>query len=402
MTECRDALGLAQQFINSKTGTPYQQESLLIFYLVIDVSYHLICGRAKSAHPVLKQLHQSIQRLARLGDSSQTTSVSCPEIDRFEWMPQEYMVILVYLVTVVQLMQSGALERAQRSADKALTQIEKLCDIDSSPLLPIFHVNLLEHTAMGRLVMGVNTAALEDISKACRICNSNNGMLVKRLPQLHTLLGLYSMSMNLMQDSEAQFTLALNFLVNRIFREAQQVLETCHCLKAASSYVAAFLAFCQNKIPEAKQLLRETVNLGNEEELNRISTSALITMGQIHFNENSLQEGKRVISAAISVAEKLPDIGIQLWATALLKEIAKSLGEAEEERKWFAEHDRYSKMVITDYYKAARAPDHHILVPWLNDPLPALPVPSVQAPTSETLPMTTGNSGSIFNSGAPV
>lgn len=131
------------------------------------------------------------------------------EIDRFHWMPREHMVILVYLITVMQSMQAGMLERAKRSAEKALTQIEKLSLFDTNPLLTVFHISLLEHTAMGRLVMGLQTAAAQDIGQACRLCHSNPTLLVKRLPQLHTLIGLYAMSMNRMGHAESQFKFAL-------------------------------------------------------------------------------------------------------------------------------------------------------------------------------------------------
>ncbi|VDQ08873.1 unnamed protein product [Trichobilharzia regenti] len=141
---------------------------------------------------------------------------STNEIDRFHWMPREHMVILVYLVTVMQSMQAGMLDRAKRSAEKALIQIEKLSVFDTSPLLTVFHLSLLEHTAMGRLVMGVQTAAAQDIGQACRLCQTNPILMYKRLPQLHTLIGLYAMSMNCMSQAENQFKYALRVSCNFI------------------------------------------------------------------------------------------------------------------------------------------------------------------------------------------
>ncbi|VEL43239.1 unnamed protein product [Protopolystoma xenopodis] len=68
-----------------------------------------------------------------------------------------------------------------------------------------------------------------------------------------------------------------------------------------------------------------------------------------------------MISAAIQVANKLPDIGIQLWATALLKDIANMMGNQEEETRWFAEHDKFSQLVIEDHMRAAVAPEHRLV-----------------------------------------
>lgn len=131
------------------------------------------------------------------------------EVDRFQWMPREYMIILIYLITVMQNMQSGMLKRAQHSAEKALTRIEKLSVFDTNPLLTVFHLSLLEHTVMGRLVMGYKTKAVEGVGLACKLCQTNPALMHRRLPQLHTLIGLYAMSMNCMNQAEEQFKLAL-------------------------------------------------------------------------------------------------------------------------------------------------------------------------------------------------
>ncbi|VEL25435.1 unnamed protein product [Protopolystoma xenopodis] len=221
----------ANRLIENLNGTRYQREALRIFYLVINVSLYLLAGQAKQAHPILRQLHSSIQQFAAMDESkflvfpltfsfffinpyisvffTASDGAMTNPIDRFQWMPREHMVILVYLITVMQSMQTGLLDRAQRSAEKALTQIEKLSVFDANPLLTVFHLSLLEHTAMGRLVMGVKTAAVQDIGIACRICAANPSLMARRLPQLHTLVGLYAMSMNCMNEAETQFKLAL-------------------------------------------------------------------------------------------------------------------------------------------------------------------------------------------------
>ncbi|CAL8091282.1 unnamed protein product [Calicophoron daubneyi] len=427
LPEVTTTLTVVNQLIENFRGLSYHREALRVFYLVLHVSFYLISGQAKSARPILRQLHQSIQQFAAMDEISDGAAIN--EIDRFQWMPREHMVILVYLITAMQSMQAGMLDRAKRSAEKALTQIEKLSVFDTSPLLTVFHLSLLEHTAMGRLVMGVQTAAAQDIGQACRICQANPSLMYKRLPQLHTLIGLYAMSMNCMKHAENQFKFALRLiagpragltdiggagsnalsltgtnraccqpdgprdtlsvliclnlalvhirngntaeceaLLNEVFTTGIHVLEGCYCLRAAASYVRAFQAFYENRLADAKVHLRETVRLGNEEELHRLSASAFITIGQIHLNENNTAEGHKMISAAIHMANKLPDIGIQLWATALLKGVANLRGDAQEENFWFSEHDKYSKLVIDEHVRAISAPEHR-LIEWLDGPL---------------------------------
>uniref|UniRef100_A0A183AA06 MAU2 chromatid cohesion factor homolog n=1 Tax=Echinostoma caproni TaxID=27848 RepID=A0A183AA06_9TREM len=150
-------------------------------------------------------------------------------------------------------------------------------------------------------------------------------------------------------------------LLNEVFTSGIHILDGCYCLRAAASYVRAFQAFYENRLSDAKAHLRETVRLGKEEELHRLSASAFVTMGQIHLNEGNTSEGHKMTSAAIHVANRLPDIGIQLWASALLKGVANLRGDTEEETRWFSEHDRFSKLVIDEHMRAISAPEHQLI-----------------------------------------
>lgn len=84
--------------------------------------------------------------------------------------------------------------------------------VDNKPILPVFQIMLLEHIAMCRMVMGNKTQALQEISTAVNLCRQHPRLLETHGPQLHTLLGLYSMSMNCMEAAEAQFKAALNVI----------------------------------------------------------------------------------------------------------------------------------------------------------------------------------------------
>lgn len=69
---------------------------------------------------------------------------------------------------------------------------------------------LLEHIAMCRLVTGNKSLALQEISQAFTVCRQHPALLERHRAQLHTLLGLYAMSMNCMEAAEPQFSAALN------------------------------------------------------------------------------------------------------------------------------------------------------------------------------------------------
>lgn len=77
--------------------------------------------------------------------------------------------------------------------------------------------------------------------------------------------------------------------MKEVFTSGLQVLEGCYCLRAAAAYVRGFQAFIEGNFQDAKANLRETIRLSHEEELNRLSTSAYITLGQIQLNERNTQ-----------------------------------------------------------------------------------------------------------------
>lgn len=95
---------------------------------------------------------------------------------------------------------------------------------------------------MCRLVMGNKTLALQEMSQACALCQSHPKLLQSHKPQLHTLLGLYAMSMNCMEAAEAQFTAALKVIVC-IFAQLylhiliRGMLYYCRYLKFISCYM---------------------------------------------------------------------------------------------------------------------------------------------------------------------
>ncbi|KAM7533645.1 hypothetical protein Aperf_G00000126971 [Anoplocephala perfoliata] len=429
LPEVTNTLTVANRLIENLKGANYQREALRLFYLINHVSLFLLAGRAKSALPILKQLQQSIQYFASLEESmkqAQKYSHFCP-------IPPG---LLTATVCVYQY------------SELCLDDQVNVRSIKEVDLLTVFELSLLEHTIMCRLVMGKSTKAVEGVGLACRICHANLALMHRRRPQLHTLVGLYAMSMKCMNQAEKQFNLALRYMaesntggssrvpsagpvstssaassslaphasassastsagvgsvgalevhvtlsvliclnlalvyirkgdikscesiVKEVFTSGLQVLEGCYCLRAAATYVRGFQAFIEGEFQDAKANLRETIRLSHEEELNRLSTSAYITLGQIQLNERNTQEAHTLITKAIMVAKKLPDIGVQVWATTLLKDLANIRGLVDDERHWFAEHDQFSQTIINEHMQANNSPEHG-LINWLEGPLPS-------------------------------
>ncbi|KAG1667224.1 MAU2 chromatid cohesion factor [Nymphon striatum] len=307
-SDVHPVLSTAGNLVENWQGSVQQKELLKVFFLVLQVCHFLMAGQVKSVRPCLKQLQQSIQTITVLQEEE---VVSTNQGDMFQWMPKEHMCVLVYLVSVMHSMQAGYMDKAQKYTDKALMQIEKLKMIDSHPILLSFQLMLIEHIVMCRLVMGNKSLAIQEISHACQISQQHPKVFARHRAQIHTLLGLYAMSMNCMDAAEAQFNAALRLstetelwtfvnlnlaivylrtkrdqdlleLLNRINPEALH--STSHCMKAAAFYVQGLQSFFQARYNDAKRYLRETLKMANAEDLNRLTSCSLVLLGHIFLS----------------------------------------------------------------------------------------------------------------------
>ncbi|XP_044265191.1 MAU2 chromatid cohesion factor homolog [Tribolium madens] len=392
LQEVQPVLNQAGHLIETWTGAAYQKEYLRVYFLVLQVCHCLMAGQVKSVKPCLKQLQQSIQTIMATDDVFTGPSVG----DMFLWMPKEHLYVLVYLVTVMHSMQAGYMEKAQKYTDKALMQIEKLKIVDNKPILSVFQLMLLEHIIMCRLVMGNKTQALQEISSAVALCRQNAKLLETHGPQLHTLLGLYSMSMNCMEAAEAQFMAALhtsrerelwtfanlnlaivylrgkresdfNALHERINPES--LPSHSHSLRAAAYYVQGLQAFFQGRYNEAKRYLRETLKMANAEDLNRLTSCSLVLLGHIFLSLGNSRESMNMVTPAMQLASKIPDVHVQLWASAILKDLYRMCNDPQSENEAYQRHVNFSQMLLNDHFQASQMPEHNLIM-WTQGSFP--------------------------------
>lgn len=392
--EVQPVLNQAGHLIETWTGAVYQREYLKVYYLVLQVCHYLMAGQVKGVKPCLKQLQQSIQAIMQADDVFTGPSQG----DMFLWMPKEHLYVLVYLLTVMHSMQAGYMEKAQKYTDKALMHIEKLKILDNKPILSVFQLMLLEHIIMCRLVMGNKSQALQEISSAASLCRQSPRLLETHGPQLHTLLGLYSMSMDCMEEAEAQFLAALsksqerelwtfanlnlaivylrgkrevdfNALFDRINPES--LPSQSHSLKAAAYYVQGLQAFFQGRYNEAKRYLRETLKMANAEDLNRLTSGSLVLLGHIFLSLGNSRESMNMVTPAMQLASKIPDVHVQLWASAILKDLHRICGDTTRENDAYQRHVSFSQMLLQDHFQASQMPEHS-LIRWTQGNLPEI------------------------------
>ncbi|XP_071042682.1 MAU2 chromatid cohesion factor homolog isoform X3 [Parasteatoda tepidariorum] len=358
LQEVHQVLSLAGQLVENWQGSTAQKEALKVFFLVLQVCHYLTAGQ----------------------------------------------------VTVLHSMQAGYMDKAQKYTDKALMQIEKLKMIDSHPILHSFQLLLLEHIAMCRLVMGNKTLAIQEASHALQICKQEPRLFHRHRPQINALLGLYAMSMNCMEAAEAQFgtvvrsstttelrilaslNLAIVYLRSKRDQELGELLarlnpETLplvsHSLRAAAYYVHGLNAFFQARYNDAKRYLRETLKMANAEDLNRLTSCSLVLLGHIFFSLGNSRESMNMVTPAMQLASKIPDVHVQLWASALLKDLYRLTGDPIREQEAIQTHSNFSQLLLKDHFQASQLPEHN-LIQWIEGDPPLMPI-QPQAQTTSSL-----------------
>uniref|UniRef100_A0A8C0IMV5 MAU2 chromatid cohesion factor homolog n=1 Tax=Chelonoidis abingdonii TaxID=106734 RepID=A0A8C0IMV5_CHEAB len=333
LQEVHPLLTLCGQIVENWQGNPIQKESLRVFFLVLQVTHYLDAGQVKSVKPCLKQLQQCIQTISTLHDDEILPSNPA---DLFHWLPKEHMCVLVYLVTVMHSMQAGYLEKAQKYTDKALMQLEKLKMLD------------------------------------CRFRGSNLRPS-PLLSKMHFLLqGLYCISVNCMDNAEAQFTTALRltthqelwaFIVTNLasvyIREGNRHQELYSLLERINP---------DHNFP-VRRFLRETLKMSNAEDLNRLTACSLVLLGHIFYVLGNHRESNNMVVPAMQLASKIPDMSVQLWSSALLRDLNKACGNAMDAHEAAQMHQNFSQQLLQDHIEACSLPEHN-LITWTDGPPP--------------------------------
>ncbi|XP_070500301.1 MAU2 chromatid cohesion factor homolog [Chironomus tepperi] len=378
---------------------PHLKEYSRVFQLILQVSNSLQLGHVKSVKEILKQLQRIIQTIINTNWPSDEQIFGQHPTECFLWLTKEQLFVYVYVLTVSQSMISGFLEKTQKYTEKALTQIEKLKIQDNKPILSMFQVTLLEHIALCRLIMGNRTSALKEISSAKDICLSlpDKSLLKSHSSQLHCLLGLYGMSVNCYDRAEAQLCIAIQETNNRelklfsnlnlaiiYLRTGQEenlrnVLNhiasdytqnfTNQALLGSYYWVQGLNSYYKGSFHEAKRFLRESLKMGNAEDLNRLTSCSLVLLSQVFLSIGNSKEAMNMVVPALQLASKIPDINVQLWGSSIQKQLYKMLGDINLEREAYIQHQQYSQTLINDQYECVKMQEHNLLNWITNDSL---------------------------------
>jgi len=372
-----------------------QKEYLQVFYLVLQVCYYLMVGHVKSSKSILKQLQGSILTVTSPEFPKEASFAKGSAIDQFQWMSHDQLCVLVYLITVMHSMQGGNMDKAEKYTEKGIQQIQKQGD-QQNALISFFHVMLMEHIIQCRIVQGKKEQGVRDIGILCTLLEKNTMLMNNHRSQLHTLLGLYAMSQNCLNEAETQFNAALRtsretelwtfanlnlaivYLRSNRFPELQGLVprispdslpSSSHCLKAAAYFIHGISAYFSNNISEAKRYLRETLKMSTAEDLNRLLATSLALLGHVFLTQGVPRESMNMVTPAMQLASKVPDLTVQVWSAAILKELYGLQGDPVKIKESQELLDKYQHMLQQDDFNATQQPEHKLIF-WTEGEFP--------------------------------
>eukprot|EP00795_Rhopilema_esculentum_P005923 gene5923-11266_t len=332
-----------------------QRETVRVFWNLLKSYYFIFVGQPKSGKACLKALQQSVQLLNVAGEEAH--SVADPQA--MQWMTKDQICVLVYLYLL-----------ATRSTDKFEQQIGPTdADVDNFRpqlanqretvrvfwnLLKSYYFIFVGQPKSGKACLKALQQSVQLLNVAGEEAHSvadPQAMQWMTKDQICVLvyLGLYGMSMNLMGDAAEHFRKAVELSVkgSEIFNIAalnlaiiyarggeakkQELLDMfeklnnasvmrSQALQAGYLYVKGLVSFFNANYHEAKKYLRETLRIGNAEDLNRITACSLVLLGHVVTASGNPQEALSMVIPAMQLAAKVPDVYLQLWSASLLKD----------------------------------------------------------------------------------
>lgn len=220
---------------------------------------------------------------------------------------------------------------------------------------------------------------------------SDKPLLRRHSGQLHCLLGLYAMSMSLFEQGERQFlaciqdsqerelklfanlNLSIIYLRTKREPELRTILdsvqtENAQCLNNQALmgcfyYVQGLNAFHKSSFHEAKRFLRETLKMANAEDLNRLTSCSLVLLSHVFLSIGNSKESMNMVTPAMQLASKIPDINVQLWGSAILKDLHRMSQEGLQETEAYNNHVSFSQTLLADQYKCTKSAEH-VLINW--------------------------------------
>ncbi|KAI5180850.1 Mau2 Chromatid Cohesion Factor-like [Manis pentadactyla] len=101
--------------------------------------------------------------------------------------------------------------------------------------------------------------------------------------------------------------------------------------------------------------------MSNAEDLNRLTACSLVLLGHIFYVLGNHRESNNMVVPAMQLASKIPDMLVQLWSSALLRDLNKACGNAMDAHEAAQMHQNFSQQLLQDHIEACSLPEHNLI-----------------------------------------
>ena len=366
---------------------------------ILKASHHTISllsalqlGKILTYKGQLKELQVFAREISHSNITDSETREPTPTDDNFIWIQRDNLFQLVYLISMLHPMLSGATDRAIGYADKALRLISQQTEIllaqpwdglsgDNIPksLADQFKTLVLHNLCVCYIVKG-------SLSEVPLLLQQTSLLHTRPIDPLahHMLTGLYLFGQDRYKLALSHFQLALDTPKSQtadVFLQVQALIHMCICyvklgsqhydsdvmmqvmsklkllrnnnlpsealnLNAATNFVIGLHQALLQSLPEAKGALKEAVVLANTEDLHKLVACTLILLGKVFMAIGKKEEAGTMIPPAFQLANKIQDADLQIWAATLMAEHLQSAGDEVSQRETLAV--RQQKLAIRE------------------------------------------------------
>lgn len=105
--------------------------------------------------------------------------------------------------------------------------------------------------------------------------------------------------------------------------------------------------------------------MANSEDLNRLTSCSLVLLSHVFLSIGNTKESMNMVTPAMQLASKIPDIHVQLWGSAILKDLHRMSKDSLLETEAYNNHLAFSQSLLAEQYQCTKFPEHN-LVFWLG------------------------------------
>ena len=256
----------------------------------------------------------------------------------------------------------------------------------------------MEQLVLTHLLKGSTSGAIKELQKCTAVYQKHHHTLKHHRASLHTALGLYAMALpDSLDNALAQFNAALKYTaepeqvafiklnsaivhikqdlppeqLNSLLEsiEPGKMPNKCHSLKASSYCIQGLAALVEGRMKDAKSKLRETLVMANKADLNKLTSCAFVLLGDIFLKMDNNRDAIEMVRSAHDIANRIPDVGLQVWSAQLLSSLYEKTGDAARAEEYETVRQKISQTTSADVELTVNSTEH-CLLQWLDSEFP--------------------------------